>query len=196
MIRENTHTHKVKNKRGQVQLQQNQLPIPSHWDRGGVWGRQWKAGSARESPHIQQTDININTHTPAQHCLCKQRQSREQSLVTGSRAGKALALALEASYVPKAAALPPPSTESHRGQPGFPGVASILKHSGSWDTTAAQSSKRLGRIQLTQGSLPTHSATREEGKANAGSPHFRVEGLATGTSRALTGPWGLTQTVL
>lgn len=40
--------------------------------------------------------------------------------------------------------------------------------------TAAQSSKRLGRIQLTQGSLPTHSPTREEGKAYAGSQHFRV----------------------
>lgn len=128
----------MKNKRGQVQLQQNQLPSPSHSDRGGGYGggestSQRKAGPAQESPHIQHT----HTHTPAQHCLCKQRQSREQSPVTGSRAGKALALALEAGYVPKAAALPPPSIESHRGQPGFPGVASILKHSGSWDTSSS-----------------------------------------------------------
>lgn len=69
-------------------------------------------------------------------------------------------------------------TAASQGQPGFPGAASILKLSGSWAATStAQPSTRLGRMQLTQGSLPAYSPTLGGEKAvlAASTPRSRVQ---------------------
>lgn len=136
MFRENTHGHKMKNKRGQVQLQQNQLPIPSHRDQGGGMGAENQPPSRKQAQLRSPHTYNRHKHKHNTVFASKGSPGNGHGSLDPELARHWPLLWKQAMF-PKQLPSLPPFTEFHRGQPGFPGLASILKHSGSWDTTSS-----------------------------------------------------------
>lgn len=153
------------------------------------------------SPNSEDRESNFPSRRPAQLCqpLCgatsirshptlshPEGAAQENSPWLGVQdAGKADAPCSGSRAVfPVQLSSPPPQRQSHTGQPRFPGVASILKHPGSWATSSTAFHKpQENTADLGAAYPPTHQGQR----ARSGSQVH---------PRLLPDPVQLTQTVL